>query len=165
MDCHLTDGTVVARTFETNREAKKAILPLCREFGLEPPSGVRYIYFVRALPDGPIKIGSAIDFGRRFREIQSLCWLEIYPLLVMRGSFAEERKLHARFDHLLVRGEWFRASREIFDYINSVDDGMPLSGFLERDKLLRVSEPTPDDTEWQKALRERAEKRAKGECP
>jgi hypothetical protein len=77
------------------------------------------IYFVR--PEGRplVKIGHARNVGLRVYKLQVACPDELVILGVVAGGFAKEAALHARFAHLHVRGEWFRYTREVFDYLKA----------------------------------------------
>jgi len=65
------------------------------------------VYFIRAEPSGPVKIGSAVKPETRLRELQIG---NAEPLRLMRsieGGEPEERWMHHRFQEHRVRGEWF----------------------------------------------------------
>lgn len=77
------------------------------------------IYFVQ--PEGRpfIKIGYARNVGERLETIQTSCPEELILLGVLPGGFAEEAITQERFWHLHIRGEWFRYTKEIRNYIRA----------------------------------------------
>jgi hypothetical protein len=78
------------------------------------------IYFVRAGVKGPIKIGRTDQLSQRVQGLQVAHYEELTLLAVEPGSRAVERALHQRFDHLRLRGEWFRPGMELLAYIESL---------------------------------------------
>lgn len=81
------------------------------------------VYFIQAGgPAGPIKIGVALDVTNRIRTLQVANHLELRLLAVIQGAkHGAEQQLHARFSADRIRGEWFRASEDLIDYIKGVD--------------------------------------------
>jgi hypothetical protein len=65
------------------------------------------VYFARIGDDGPVKIGHSRYAERRIEAIQKWTPIEIRLIRTLPGDGKEERWLHARFDHLRIRGEWF----------------------------------------------------------
>lgn len=79
------------------------------------------IYFIRA--DNAIKIG--FTFGSAESRLSTLQVAN--PSLLhlagwTTGTEADERALHRRFEHLRIRGEWFRLDAELEHYILRVRD-------------------------------------------
>jgi hypothetical protein len=77
------------------------------------------IYFVTCMqsPNYPIKIGFTAGISFRLEKLQNgnpnlLTVLATYP-----GTFNDERTLHSYFQHLRVRGEWFRRGDDLLEYI------------------------------------------------
>lgn len=65
------------------------------------------IYFVQAGPDGPVKIGYAVDPKRRIASLQTACAVDLVLLREIAGNEKTEAWLHQRFLGHRVRGEWF----------------------------------------------------------
>jgi hypothetical protein len=90
---------------------------------------VSYLYCVREMPYGAIKIGvSGNPWSRVLVDLQAGNSRELRLLLVlrvgrpsMRGTDFPmrriERQWHERFAHLRIRGEWFRPEPELLDEI------------------------------------------------
>jgi len=80
------------------------------------------VYFLRVGDDGPIKIGFTRDIIRRLRGLQTAHPEEIRLLakIVVRFPRQLEREVHARFAHLRISGEWFRAEPELLDYVRGL---------------------------------------------
>lgn len=77
------------------------------------------IYFIQAGKNGPIKIGQT-DNGvdDRLKQLQTGCPYELRLLWVYDGHVFSEKEIHERFSHERIRGEWFRPSRKILDFID-----------------------------------------------
>lgn len=76
------------------------------------------VYFVRVGARGPIKIGKATNPRARLSELQvghykTLCLLAYSDQL-------DEAKMHRRFKHLRLRGEWFRAAPELRAFVKTM---------------------------------------------
>lgn len=76
-----------------------------------------YVYFV--LFGQYVKIGHAKCIRNRLTTIQISLPEKLVLLGVIHGGMNEERELHARFSNVWIRGEWFRFTEEIHDYIKS----------------------------------------------
>jgi hypothetical protein len=84
-----------------------------------------WVYFIS---DGDfIKIGQSrtCPYGR-IRSLQTASSTELKFLAMMRGA-DREQELHKRFAHLRARGEWFRQTEELIDFIKSIP-GNTISG-------------------------------------
>ncbi len=71
------------------------------------------IYFAR-LSD-LIKIGFTTNLAERMKDIPHEALLGTKP-----GTMEDERRCHAAFNHLRVKGEWFRAEPELLAFITDV---------------------------------------------
>jgi hypothetical protein len=97
----------------------------------------RVVYFVQAGKAGPIKIGSSCDVERRLKSMQS----HNHRKLRLIGQFKSvgyfsERDTHRRFAAARIRGEWFRPSDEMHEFINAIsvaimDDGVSPCEWME----------------------------------
>lgn len=64
-----------------------------------------------------IKIGSTIDLKTRLSTLQNACSEKLVVLGVIDGGEETERRLHKKFAHLRLIGEWFTPSPELTDFI------------------------------------------------
>lgn len=79
------------------------------------------IYF---LSDGEyIKIGyTKQDVYNRINNLQTANARDLICMGDIPGNLEDERKLYNKFQHLRVRGEWFRRERELIEYIKGITD-------------------------------------------
>lgn len=89
-----------------------------------------WIYFI--LSDHAIKIGFSIEPKRRLESIQISNHHTLEVLAAVPTSLITEREAHKRFQHLRIRGEWFRAEKELLNFIDALKAGKNL-----------IREPTP----------------------
>jgi hypothetical protein len=110
------------------------------------PNAKGYTYFVR---DGDsIKIGSSMRPKERISSMQTSHFRVLETLAVVPMEVADEYETHQRFEHLRVRGEWFRAAPELLQFIidlggkseqPSIAEGLTLASLIEQYKADRVS--------------------------
>lgn len=82
------------------------------------PRSSGWIYFVRVTEHTkPIKIGRADSLSQRLSNLQAGMPWEIEMLLAVVDHGGYEKALHRHFEHLWMRGEWFRAGDSILDLI------------------------------------------------
>jgi hypothetical protein len=78
------------------------------------------VYFVQV--GGFVKIGASDDVRARFRQLLCSSPYELVPLGFIYGdpdgTDELEADLHARFDELRHRGEWFRLEPSLREFIN-----------------------------------------------
>jgi hypothetical protein len=69
------------------------------------------LYFIEEVDTGRIKVGVAIDPGRRLYQMQTFVSSELKLLISvpLQNAFSIERRLHQFLDQSRVRGEWFSA--------------------------------------------------------
>lgn len=75
-----------------------------------------YVYLIREIATGRMKIGTAQDIAERIKTLQCGNPDELELVAWMRGSFQLERELHQRFNRNRLRGEWFLHDRSILEY-------------------------------------------------
>jgi hypothetical protein len=75
------------------------------------------IYFIQPAGRQVVKIGYAQYVRARLVGLQTAHAEELVLLGVLSGTEAKERELHNRFSHLCVRGEWFRYTPEIQEFV------------------------------------------------
>ncbi|MDO9016587.1 MAG: GIY-YIG nuclease family protein [Deltaproteobacteria bacterium] len=80
------------------------------------------VYFV-SVGGERIKIGWTTDIETRVATLQTANADRLYVRALIRGSMEDERRLHAKFAHLRVSGEWFREEPELSDYIEAINRG------------------------------------------
>lgn len=76
------------------------------------------VYFIGA-EGGPIKIGKATDVKKRLSSHQTSNPEALRVYGVMRG---DESAIHQKFEHLRLRGEWFRREPELLAFISGNRD-------------------------------------------
>jgi Meiotically up-regulated gene 113 len=74
------------------------------------PAG-EVVYFVRA--GDAIKIGRTAHLGARLRALATASAVPLELLAVVPGGRQLEARLHRRWRHLRLRGEWFRADEAL----------------------------------------------------
>lgn len=70
-------------------------------------AAAQYVYGIRALPDGPVKIGHAHNVEGRLRALQTGAHERLEIIWSAFGTYHDERKLHVIFAKFRKRGEWF----------------------------------------------------------
>lgn len=80
-----------------------------------PQQIVPVVYFLER-EDGAIKIGTTVDFNKRLYALV-LEHGKLRVLGLISGSYQKETDLHQRFSSVKIKGEWFEACQELFDFI------------------------------------------------
>lgn len=76
------------------------------------------VYFIRRSGDGAIKIGYSRDVARRIGALQTGCPDNLTLAgLMTGGTKADEWNLQQRFRALSIRGEWFKPTPELLEYV------------------------------------------------
>ena len=82
------------------------------------------VYFIQNVVGGLVKIGyTSFTVRRRLNQIEHQISqglpnrVELVALLSIRGPFSLERQIHNMFPHLCSRGEWFKPTLELSDFI------------------------------------------------
>lgn len=78
------------------------------------------IYFMQETDSGAIKIGFSRNVGIRKNNMQTNNSSELKTLGLIEGSIADEMKIHQKFGHLRIRGEWYKPEAELLDFITLV---------------------------------------------
>lgn len=79
------------------------------------------VYFIHSKATKAIKIGySAHSPKVRLRELQTATAEKLSLLGWIAGSRDDERDLHQRFAEYRIRGEWFRYTGELIDYVEAL---------------------------------------------
>lgn len=105
------------------------------ENGRPRPVGKGFVYGVRSVDGGPIKIGHANIIENRLRSLQTGRPDELEVFAWFRGSADLERALHARYDDLRLRGEWFRTTTNLMldleDFEEMDEDRVDIMAWIE----------------------------------
>lgn len=88
----------------------------------DAPKAHSGVYVVRAKDSGNVKVGHSGDVDWRLKSLQTGSWEELEIVFVIRGSRETERQIHEDFDHLHIRGEWFKG-RIVDALVSAIADG------------------------------------------
>ena len=77
------------------------------------------IYFVQSGKKGPIKIGKSNDPHERIGSLQISSSEPLTLLGVMDGDIKEEKNIHTKFLNYRIKGEWFKPSNNLIEFIKS----------------------------------------------
>src|SRR5688572_7253664 len=77
-----------------------------------------WVYFIRQVGGGPVKIGFTGDPEIRLEALQTASPHRLEIIGVIRGGAALEEALHLGFAACRMAGEWFQEAAELLDYIN-----------------------------------------------
>lgn len=86
-------------------------------YRLMPKKRQRMIYIVRAGRRGHFKIGITMDFQQRLMELQVGCPVGLIEHHLEPGDIKLEKAIHRSLKAHCSRGEWFKASPEVMDFI------------------------------------------------
>jgi hypothetical protein len=113
-------------------------------------SGLRksYIYIAGSdHPSGDIKIGTSAKPKQRVSDLQTANSRKLRILAKFVGDKTTEAAVHRLLCHSRIRGEWFRRSKAVEQFIEEVRRGTVLNGMLLKD------EPEPPELdEWDERL-------------
>lgn len=82
-----------------------------------------YVYFIKChAEDQPIKIGWSAKKPQmgRLADLQIASPFELEVIAYIRGTVADERRLHKEFIEHHIRGEWFKKSDQLLNLIEQV---------------------------------------------
>ncbi|MEN9924059.1 MAG: hypothetical protein RL268_185 [Pseudomonadota bacterium] len=97
--------------------------PLPRELpGLPTIPRRPSVYFVRSGKHGPIKIGFANTVRSRLHALRTAHHEELILLATMAGGAVQEQRMHEKFAHLRLRGEWFSPDEDLLCFIESLNE-------------------------------------------
>jgi hypothetical protein len=98
-----------------------------------------YVYAIRAMPDGPVKLGHSVNIEARLRQLQTGAHELLSVIWTAYGDVNTERKLHMIFANFRKRYEWF-------DLGDMSDERIKLA--LERALQVRSLTPIENLPEW-----------------
>lgn len=83
---------------------------------------VKYVYFITTEHEGfPVKIGISESHHARFTTLQVALPYRVKVLAVLPTQDAIfERRLHRKFAHLRLEGEWFERAPDLLAYIETL---------------------------------------------
>ena len=87
-----------------------------------PDGSPKLIYFIREEGSNYVKIGSSCNPERRIEDIQTSNPRKLELVRMIDGGDRAETILHSIFKKDRVRGEWFRISKELEQFMNEDDD-------------------------------------------
>ena len=85
--------------------------------------GVQGIYFIQSGDGGPIKIGWTGGLGLRLWALQVGNPEQLRVLASYAAGRDEELRLHDRFRHLHIRGEWHHPGLDLLAFISTIAGG------------------------------------------
>lgn len=86
--------------------------------GLRPsPATSTRVYAIWAQATDLVKFGTAEDVRRRFSQIKVSSPDVLHLVMDVPGDSALEREIHFRFREHRVRGEWFKTSAEVLEFL------------------------------------------------
>ncbi len=80
---------------------------------------VYFIQTITELKNNPIKIGTTKNLHKRLGKFNTDSPFELKVLGVIEGGTKKETELHILFDHLRIKGEWFRPENELINWIEN----------------------------------------------
>lgn len=91
-------------------------------FGEQVSKDSAFVYFVLNSDSNAIKIGKAKDLQKRLKSLQTVSPTKLQLLKAVQVMSEEEARtlessLHRKFTTLRITGEWFRADKELVDYL------------------------------------------------
>lgn len=66
-----------------------------------------YVYAIRAMPDGPVKLGHTVNIEQRLRQLQTGAHERLAVIWQTLGDVNAERRLHMIFGNFRIHLEWF----------------------------------------------------------
>jgi hypothetical protein len=94
------------------------------------------IYFIQQGKDGPVKIGISWEIKKRLRDISVSSPFNPVVLALIPGNREKEKQLHRKFKKEHLRGEWFKASDRLMEFIRTLpNNNISQSVKMDREKL------------------------------
>lgn len=86
------------------------------------PRGWCYVYFIQQ--GEYVKVGRAVDVPQRLDAFNIGSPLELSLLVAVPAHADLEGAIHARFEHLRQKGEWFTAGPDLMEFISRLQTGV-----------------------------------------
>jgi hypothetical protein len=96
---------------------------VCRTKLLKEEDHSLFVYFAYSPEMDLIKIGLTKNVESRAKALQRGVPYTVKILKSFRGSFYHEQYLHAKFEHLRIKNEWFKNDTEIISFLEGLEDG------------------------------------------
>ena len=77
-----------------------------------------YIYFIKSISNGLIKIGYTTNINKRFNGLKTMSPVDIELIKVINGDIKKEKDIHEKFKNIRHHGEWFSPSQELLGFID-----------------------------------------------
>ena len=87
-----------------------------------PAKRKSYIYFLFAPISRRMKIGFSRTFATRLKKIQSTSPESLEVLRVIEGNGVLEKMLHRLFAGEHEHGEWFHATEDMIEFVQSLEE-------------------------------------------
>lgn len=108
-----------------------------------------FVYFIEAEDTEFFKIGCSMDPRQRLMELQTASPFNLQLVATLVGGARKEKEIHSLFKLDRYRGEWFKYSKELHEYIWHLKDiehqkhlGVPPSLSLQEEiQALKVDTP------------------------
>src|ERR1035437_867952 len=108
-------------------------------------------YFIEAINTGTIKIGKSDNVTKRLSALQMSSFTPLKVLGFFPDGVISEYEAHKKFSHLRIRGEWFKAEKELRNYIRELKekhkqivDGeelrKPVESFMKLQAAIKIDE-------------------------
>lgn len=81
------------------------------------------VYFLHSNAMNAVKIGWTENIRTRERSIRAANPEDLVLLATIEGGRSLEKELHKKFEHLRIRGEWFRCNAELMIHIDDLTGG------------------------------------------
>jgi hypothetical protein len=79
---------------------------------------IQQVYFMLAEDISEFKIGTSIDVGRRFEQIQSEIECRLSLISMIAGGYGLEAHLHRSVSEYRTHGEWFKCEGRAQELLN-----------------------------------------------
>lgn len=86
---------------------------------------VEYAYFIQGINGGAIKIGGTINPLLTVKSLSASYPDNLKVLLIIPERYKNVQKLQEKFEHLKLKGGWYKPDKEIFDEIKNLKEKNP----------------------------------------
>jgi hypothetical protein len=91
-----------------------------------------YVYFIKPVgQDGPIKIGSSSNVGRRLEQLAAWSPYPLQVLVAIPGDGKLERNIHECFADAYTHREWFTVTPKLKAFVSALMAGVPLAEAID----------------------------------
>lgn len=95
------------------------------------------VYFVEAVGTNRIKIGITKNINSRLSSLECNSPYKLNLIYAFPGYISKEKEIHKRFEHLRIKGEWFKYTNEVKQYILNLSSTIDTiyMGVIEKIKI------------------------------